>query len=83
MANYYEIKIRGHLNPGWTEWFEGFNVVHLENEVTLLYGWLPDQAALYGLLKCIRDLNLTLLSVSNEFPASNGKDTKIIDDLFV
>ena len=79
MANYYEIKIKGHLNPGWTEWFEGFTVAHLDNDVTLLFGWLPDQAALYGLLKRVRDLNLTLISVSSEALTANGQGTNFID----
>ena len=79
MANYYEIKIKGHLNSGWTEWFDGFTVAHLDNDVTLLCGWLPDQAALYGLLKRVRDLNLTLISVTSESPAINGKGTEFID----
>ncbi len=79
MTKYYEIKIKGHLNPGWTEWFEGFTVAHLDNDVTLLFGWLPDQSALYGLLKRVRDLNLTLISVTSESPAMNGKGTEFID----
>ena len=65
MADYYEIKIKGCLEPGWSEWFAGLKMTHLEENVTLLYGSLPDQAALHGLLERIRDLNLTLLSVSS------------------
>lgn len=79
MTKYYEIKIKGHLNPGWTDWFDGFTVAHLDNDVTLLFGWLPDQSALYGLLKRVRDLNLTLISVTSESPAMNGKGTEFID----
>ena len=64
MPEHYEIKIKGHLNPGWSERFEGLKLTHLEGDATLLSGPLPDQAALHGLLERIRDLNLTLISVT-------------------
>ena len=64
MQEYYEIKIRGHLDPHWSDWFSGLNLTYLEGDETLVAGLLPDQAALYGLLERIRDLNLTLISVT-------------------
>ncbi len=64
MPEFYEIKLQGHLDPCWSEWFEGLTLAHLESKETLLSGILPDQAALHGLLERIRDLNLTLISVS-------------------
>ena len=63
MPEYYEIKIKGHLDARWSDWFSGLTLTHLEDDVTLLSGALPDQAALHGLLERIRDLNLTLISV--------------------
>ena len=59
----YQIKIKGHLGPQWTEWFEGMAVTREENGDTLLTGPVVDQAALHGLLKKVRDLGLPLLSV--------------------
>lgn len=64
MPEYYEIKIQGHLDPYWSERFAGVQLKHLEGNETLLSGFLPDQAALHGLLERIRDLNLTLISVT-------------------
>lgn len=68
MPEYYEIKIKGHLDPHWTDWFAGLELTHLEEDETLLSGSLPDQAALHGMLERIRDLNLTLISVNTGGP---------------
>ena len=65
MPEYYEIRIRGHLDQGWSDWFAGLELTHLEGNETLLSGSLPDQAALHGLLERIRDLNLALISVTS------------------
>ena len=65
MPEYYEIKINGHLDPHWSDWFMGLKLTHLEGDETLISGSLPDQGALHGLLERIRDLNLTLISVTS------------------
>jgi hypothetical protein len=72
MPEYYEIKIRGHLDQRWSEWFEGLQLTHLAENETLLSGSLPDQAALHGLLERIRDLNLTLISLNCGGPAAHN-----------
>lgn len=58
-----EIRIRGCLDPSWSEWLEGLQIAPLENGETRLSGPLADQTALYGLLSRLRDLNLVLLAV--------------------
>jgi hypothetical protein len=63
LPEYYEIKIKGQLDPYWADSFAGMRLTHLAGNETLLAGFLPDQAALHGLLERVRDLNLTLISV--------------------
>jgi hypothetical protein len=70
MPEYYEIKIKGCLDPSWSEWFAGLKLTQLEGDMTLLCGFLPDQAGLHGLLERIRDLNLKLISVTSDNPSN-------------
>lgn len=62
--NGYEIKVRDHLDPHWFAWFEGWTITNLENGEVLLRNMQVDHAGVHGALNKIRDLNLTLLSVS-------------------
>jgi hypothetical protein len=59
----YEIRIKGFLGDEWTEWFGGLDIIRAGNGETLLRGAVVDQAALYGLLRKVRDLGLPLISV--------------------
>jgi uncharacterized protein YbjT (DUF2867 family) len=76
MPEYYEVKIKGHLDPRWSDWFSGLTLTQLEEDETLLAGLLPDQAALHGLLERIRDLNLTLISVASGDSSTPDFDKK-------
>lgn len=59
----YQIRVAGHLNPQWTGWFGGMSITLLAEGDTLLTGPVADQAALYGLLRKVRNLGMPLLSV--------------------
>ncbi|MBT4266437.1 MAG: hypothetical protein HN580_10095 [Deltaproteobacteria bacterium] len=59
----YQIKIRGHLDCNWSDWFGGLTITLENSGDTLLTGPVVDQAALHGLIKKVRDLGLPLLSV--------------------
>ena len=63
-AEIYEIKIQGHLDTKWAEWFYGMTVTHEPDGTTTLCGPLPDQTVLHSVLDRIRDMNLPLLSVN-------------------
>ena len=60
---YYRIRVKGHLGPEWSGWFDGMAVEPQVGDETLLTGPAVDQAALHGLLNKVRDLGLPLLSV--------------------
>jgi len=60
----YQIRLKGHLGCEWTDWFGGLTLTLEEDGDTLLTGSVVDQAALFGLLKKVRDLGMPLLSVN-------------------
>jgi len=66
------IKLKGHLDHKWSDWFEKM-AISTESDKKILTGPVVDQTALHGLLIRIRDLNLTLLSVEQIDPDSEDK----------
>jgi hypothetical protein len=73
----YEIRLKGRLDARWAGRFEGLSLTHASDGTTILSGLVVDQAALYGLLRNVRDLGLPLLSVmrieSEQGDAPNDK----------
>ncbi len=64
----YQIRVKGHLRPEWTEWFDGMTLVHEIDGTTTMSGPVADQAALHGLLIKVRDLGLELVAVNRAGP---------------
>ena len=62
-SHVYEIVIEGQLSGRWSDWFGGLTVQNECTGETKLTGLLIDQAALYGVLTKLHDLNLVLVSV--------------------
>jgi hypothetical protein len=76
-----ELRIKGHLDDCWADWFEGLSFTHESDGTTILAGPVVDQAALYGLLRNVRDLGLPLLSVMEVDPKpANGPDVNADTD---
>ena len=57
------IKVQGHLNENWKDWFEGLKISY-EGNNTILTGNLKDEAHMHGVLNSIMDLNLIIISVN-------------------
>jgi hypothetical protein len=64
----YQIRIKGHLGDQWTDRFGVMSITLEENGDTLFTGPIVDQAALFGLLKKVRDLGMPLVSVNRVEP---------------
>jgi hypothetical protein len=74
----YEIRLKGHLDNRWADWFEGLTITLEDQGDTLLTGLVVDQAALHGLLKRVRDLGMPLLSVNFVNPGqANSQEVKL------
>jgi hypothetical protein len=60
----YHIRVKGNLDPKWTDWFDGFMLTFPDKDETVLRGRVADQAALHGILNKINRLGLFLILVA-------------------
>ena len=60
----YQIRLAGHLHERWAAWFDGLTLSNQDDGTTVMSGPVADQAALHGLLQRVRDLGLSLISVT-------------------
>jgi hypothetical protein len=67
-SNRYEIRVKGHLDPRWSAWFDGMSLTAQSDGITCIHGPVVDQAALHGLLQKLRDTGLPLISVTQLDP---------------
>jgi hypothetical protein len=58
----YRFHIKGKLEAGWEEWFEGCRTEESNGETIFILP-VADQAALHGFLAKIRDMGLELLQI--------------------
>ncbi len=64
----YQIKVKGTLDKSWSSWLGNVEIHSEQGEdgpITTLTVDLIDQAALFGILDAVRDLNLILISVNS------------------
>ena len=77
----YEICLKGHLDARWADQFENLSFIHKSDGTTILSGPVIDQAALYGVLRKVRDLGLPLIAVNQVDPKqANGPDVNADTD---
>jgi hypothetical protein len=60
----WEIRVIGHLDDSWSNRLGDLEMKLLDNGEMVLTGYLPDQAALMGILNGLYSLNLALFSVN-------------------
>ena len=75
-AGRYEIRLKGHLDPRWSAWFDGLTLSVADDGSTTIHGPVVDQAALYGLLQRLRDTGLPLISVTQITPDQPHTSTR-------
>lgn len=57
------IRVSSHLDIRRAQCFDGMSIEPLNDNETLISGYIIDQAALYSILSRIRDMGLILLEV--------------------
>jgi hypothetical protein len=61
-----EIRIKGQIDQGWSEWIGGLAISYTEQGDTVLTGQVRDQAALHGILDKLSNVGMQLLSFSSQ-----------------
>jgi hypothetical protein len=78
-SGWYEVRLRGRLDPRWSTWLDGVQVTVGAHGTTVLTGYVVDQSALHGLLTRVRDIGLPLISVARVEPGTGRGATRNTD----
>jgi hypothetical protein len=66
--NTYKITVEGHLDQRWSSWLDGLTLTHFVSQdgkpQTMIVGIIADQAGLHGVLARVRDIRVTVVSVT-------------------
>ena len=71
-----EIRIRGEIDKGWSDWFGNLTITHTSDGDSLFAGSVRDQAELRGTLSKLADLGLELVSVNTKFEGNTRVSNK-------
>ena len=69
----YQIRLRGILDPSWSDWFDNFTIT-TQDEEPRMEGPVEDQAALHGILSKINDLGLAIVTITQVEGTGNGQE---------
>jgi hypothetical protein len=72
MTTTYELRGEGHLDGHWSGFLGGLSMSHEDDGTTILRRDVADQSELHGLLAAVRDLGVTLISLTPVDSASEG-----------
>ena len=78
---FYQIRVTGHLDDTWVDWFEGLTIFNQYDGDAILSGSIPDQTALHAILTRIYNIGLTLISV-NRVPEHDENDDSLLREQF-
>ena len=72
MSTTYELRVEGHLDGHWSGFLGGLSMSHEVDGTTILRRVVADQSELHGLLAAVRDLGVTLISLTPVDAARDG-----------
>jgi hypothetical protein len=64
VSTLYELRVEGHLDDHWAGFLGGLSLSHEDDGTTILRRVVADQSELHGLLAIVRDLGVTLVSLT-------------------
>ena len=73
----YRLRVAEHLDDHWSAWFGDLTLTRESDGTTSLSGAVADQAELHGLLRKVRDLGVTLISLEVIDPSDEGTRSRV------